>query len=583
MLFSQLLIPTLKEDPSEAEVISHKLLLRAGYIRKLTSGSYTYLPIGLAAIRKVEQIVREEMNLAGAQELLMPMVQPADLWEESGRWQEYGKELLRCTDRHNRSFCLGPTHEEVITDLVRKNIHSYKQLPINLYQIQTKYRDEARPRFGLMRGREFIMKDGYSFDATDQGAEETYEKMRYAYHRIFSRCGLSFRAVDADSGAIGGSFSHEFMVLADTGEDTIVVCKSCSYAANMEKAVCRKNSVPEDIALNEVEKIETPGKRKVKVVCEFLKIKPSQLVKTLVYIVKDEAIAVLLRGDHEVEDVKLANILGVSDEDLRLADDKELFDVTGTPSGYLGPIGLTIRTIADQEIATMRNFAVGANEKNFHLQGVNMGRDFSPTLSGDIRKVTAEDRCVSCGGELELTKGIEVGHIFKLGTKYSSALNATFLDDQGAENPFIMGCYGIGISRVVAAAIEQHHDKDGIKLPVAIAPVQALVLNLSPKDEDISKAAQDIYEDMKKERIEVILDDRDERPGVKFKDADLIGIPFRITVGKSFSEDSMIEIRCRADGKTFTIPLAATVSTVADLIAKAMASTQATGDISDKK
>ncbi|MDR9502262.1 MAG: proline--tRNA ligase [Desulfurivibrionaceae bacterium] len=568
MRFSQLLIPTLKEDPSEAEVISHKLLLRAGYIRKLSSGSYTYLPLGLAAIRKVEKIVREEMNAAGAQELLMPMVQPADLWQESGRWQVYGKELLRVKDRHNRDFCLGPTHEEVITDLARKNIHSYKQLPLNLYQIQTKYRDEARPRFGLMRGREFIMKDGYSFDASDQGAEETYEKMKYAYHRIFSRCGLRFRAVDADSGAIGGSFSHEFMVLADTGEDTIVICKSCSYAANMEKAACQQSRPSEDISLEEVKKIETPGKRKVQVVCDFLQITPAQLVKTLVYIVKGEAIAVLLRGDHEVEEVKLANILGVSDEELRLADDKEIFDATGTPSGYLGPIGLQIRTVADQEIAALRNFTVGANDKNFHLQGVNMGRDFSPTLMGDIRKVTDRDRCLLCGGELELTRGIEVGHIFKLGTKYSLAMKATFLDDQGAETPFVMGCYGIGVSRVVAAAIEQHHDKDGIKLPAAIAPVQALLLNLSPQDAEITQAAEDIYQELRTRNIEVILDDRDERPGSKFKDADLIGMPLRITVGKSFSRQGLIEIRQRADGQTRTIPLQETVATVMELIAK---------------
>ncbi|MBU0681342.1 MAG: proline--tRNA ligase [Proteobacteria bacterium] len=571
MRFSQLLIPTLKEDPSEAEVISHKLLLRAGYIRKLTSGSYTYLPLGLAAIRKVEQIVREEMNLAGAQEILMPMVQPADLWQESGRWQVYGKELLRFQDRHNRDFCLGPTHEEVVTDLARMNIHSYKHLPMNLYQIQTKYRDEARPRFGLMRGREFIMKDGYSFDATDQGAELTYEKMKTAYHRIFNRCGLSFRAVDADSGSIGGSFSHEFMVLAETGEDTIVVCPSCSYAANMEKATCQMSSASDAITLKEIEKVETPGKRKVQVVCDFLNIKASELVKTLVYVVKDEVIAVLLRGDHEVEDIKLANILGISDEDMRLADDKEIFDATGTPSGYLGPIGLKIRLVADQEVASMSNFVVGANEKNFHLRNVNMNRDFTPTISGDIRKVTSRDRCLACGSELELTKGIEVGHIFKLGTKYSTALKATFLDDQGAETPFIMGCYGIGVSRVVAAAIEQHHDKDGIKFPVAIAPVKVLVLNLSPKDLEISQAAEEIYENLRKENIEVILDDRDERPGIKFNDADLIGIPFRITVGKSFSKDGTIEVRRRSDGETFTLSPADTISTVADLIKKAMA------------
>jgi prolyl-tRNA synthetase len=570
MRFSQLLIPTLKEDPSEAEVISHKLLLRAGYIRKLTSGSYTYLPLGLAAIRKVEQIIREEMNMAGAQELLMPMVQPADLWQESGRWLEYGKELLRFQDRHNRDFCLGPTHEEVITDLVRMNIHSYKHLPVNLYQIQIKYRDEARPRFGLMRGREFIMKDGYSFDATDQGAEETYEKMKYAYHRIFTRCGLSFRAVDADSGSIGGSFSHEFMVLAETGEDTIVVCQSCAYAANMEKATCRPGRAPEGGALAEVEKVETPGKRKVAAVCDFLGIRATELVKTMIYHVKDEVIAVLLRGDHEVEEVKLANILGVSDEDLRLADDQEIFDATGTPSGYLGPMGLSLRIVADRELESMRNFVAGANEKNFHLRGVNMGRDFTPTLIGDIREVTAEDRCVACGGALELTKGIEVGHIFKLGTKYSEAMKATFLDDQGAEIPFIMGCYGIGVSRVVAAAIEQHHDKDGMKFPVAIAPVQALVLNLSPQDEVITRAAEEIYTSLRQAHIEVILDDRDERPGIKFKDADLIGIPFRITVGTSFSKEGAIEVRRRADGKTFTIPMAETVATVADLIKNAM-------------
>ena len=570
MRFSQLLIPTLKEDPAEAEVISHKLLLRAGFIRKLTSGSYTYLPLGLAAIRKVEKIVRQEMNAAGAQELLMPMVQPADLWQESGRWQEYGKELLRFQDRHNRDFCLGPTHEEVITDLARKNIHSYKQLPVNLYQIQTKYRDEARPRFGLMRGREFIMKDGYSFDATDQGAEETYEKMKYAYHRIFTRCGLNFRAVEADSGAIGGSFSHEFMVLAETGEDTVVICKSCSYAANMEKAVCMPSSAATDVAPKEVEKIETPGKRKVAAVCDFLDITPNRLVKTLVYMVKDEPLAVLLRGDHEVEEVKLANLLGVSDEEIRLADDKEIFDATGTPSGYLGPIGLRIKSVADQEIAAMVNFAVGAGEKNLHLLNVNMGRDFSPTMSGDIRKVTAADRCVLCGGELKLTRGIEVGHIFKLGTKYSEALGATFLDDQGAEIPFIMGCYGIGVSRVVAAAIEQHHDKDGIKLPAAIAPVQALVLNLSPKDDEISRAALDIYQQLQQKDIEVILDDRDERPGIKFKDADLIGIPMRITVGKSFTKEGMIEVRNRASGDTLTMPLTEVVSTVADLLAAAI-------------
>ncbi len=561
MRFSQLLIPTLKEDPAEAEVMSHKLLLRAGFIRKLTSGTYTYLPLGLATIRKVENIVREEMNRAGAQEILMPMVQPASLWEESGRWQEYGKELLRFKDRNQRDSCLGPTHEEVITDVVRTNVHSYKQLPLNLYQIQTKYRDEARPRFGLMRGREFIMKDAYSFDATDKGAEESYHRMDLAYHRIFERCGLRFRAVEADSGAIGGSFSHEFMVLADTGEDTIAICNNCQYAANMEKASCVVAS-SSDAAPLELEKIETPGKRKVNAVCEFLDITPAQLVKTLIYMVKDEPVAVLLRGDHEVEEVKLANVLGVSDEDIRMADDKEVFDATGTPSGYLGPIGLAIKTIADLEVEAMVNFAVGANEKNFHVLNCNMGRDFSPSQTGDVRKVTAGDKCKLCGGTLELTKGIEVGHIFKLGTKYSTALQATFIDDHSHETPFIMGCYGIGVSRVVAAAIEQNHDKDGIIFPAPIAPVQVLILNLDLKDEGITNAAQTIYNKLQENGIEVILDDRDERPGVKFKDADLIGIPFRVTVGKSFSKDGIIEIRSRADGNVSTITFDACVEEI---------------------
>ena len=563
MRFSQLLIPTLKEDPSEAEVVSHKLLLRAGYIRKLTSGSYTYLPLGLAAIRKVEEIVRQEMNQAGAQELLMPMVQPADLWEESGRWQEYGKELLRVKDRHSRDFCLGPTHEEVITDIARKNIHSYKQLPINLYQIQTKYRDEARPRFGLMRGREFIMKDGYSFDATDQGAEETYEKMKYAYHRIFTRCGLTFRAVDADSGSIGGSFSHEFMVLADTGEDTIVVCKSCSYAANMEKAVCQQGNKPEGVDLKEIEKIETPGKRKVHVVCEFLDIQPTELVKTLVYIVKEEPVAVLLRGDHEVEDIKLANILGVSDEDLRLADDKEIFDATGTPSGYLGPIGLKIKTVADQEVANMVNFTVGANEKNFHLQNVNMGRDFDPTLSGDIRKVTADDRCVLCGSELELTKGIEVGHIFQLGTQYSEPLAANFLDENGKSQPMVMGTYGIGVSRLLAAIIEQNHDDKGCIWTKESAPFDLQIIVSNIKDDGQVALGEKLYEAMLAKGVDVLLDERKDRFGAKMKDYELIGVPHAVVIGKKLS-DGIVEFMTR-DGM---VKEEVSVDTIADLLAE---------------
>ena len=564
MRFSQLLIPTLKETPAEAEVISHQLMLRAGFIRKLSSGIYSYLPLGLASIRKVEQIVREEMNRAGAQELLLPMVQPAELWEESGRWQKYGPELLRFTDRHERQSCLGPTHEEVITDLVRKNVHSYRRLPLNLYQIQTKFRDEIRPRFGLMRGREFIMKDAYSFDADDKGASLAYEKMNQAYHRIFQRCGLKFRAVEADSGSIGGSFSHEFMVLADTGEDTIVACTKCDYAANMEKARAQESPAPENPELKPLEKIETPGKRKVKAVTEFLQISPKELVKTLVYVADGQPVAVLLRGDHEVQEVKLCNLLGV--QEVELADDKQVYDFTGVPTGYLGPVGLKIPLVADLEVMKMVNFTVGANEKNYHSQNVNAGRDFTVEKTADLRMITSEDLCPVCGGPLELTRGIEVGHIFKLGTVYSKALNARFLDAEGNEKPFVMGCYGIGVSRVVAAAIEQNHDKDGMIFPLPIAPVQVILLNLSAKDEKITEAAETLYRELQDAHVEVIFDDRDERPGVKFKDADLLGIPLRLMVGKSFSKEGKIEIRTRKDGKTETVPLAETVAHVRRII-----------------
>jgi len=556
MRFSQLLIPTLKEDPSEAEVISHRLLLRAGFIRKLSSGVYSYLPLGLAAIRKVERIVREEMNRAGAQELLLPMVQPGDLWQESGRWEKYGPELLRFTDRHGRESCLGPTHEEVITDLVRMNVRSYRELPINLYQIQTKFRDEIRPRFGLMRGREFIMKDGYSFDADEAGADATYRKMHEAYHRIFARCGLAFRAVEADTGTIGGSFSHEFMVLADTGEDTIVICQDCDYAANLEKARCSAREPDGAPALKPMEKVETPGKKKVAAVTEFLGISPQSLVKTLVYMAEGKPVAVLLRGDHEVQSVKLANALGINSDHLRLAEDQEIFAATGAPSGYLGPIGLKIPLVADLEVGRMHNFVIGAGEKNFHFLNANPGRDFPLPAMADLRQISESDPCPACGGRLKLTRGIEVGHIFKLGTKYSEALKASFLTSEGAEQPFIMGCYGIGVSRTVAAAIEQNHDKDGIIFPLPIAPLQVILLNLSPKDEAISAAAENLYRELREAGIEVLLDDRDERPGSKFKDADLLGIPYRVMVGKSFAEKGLVEIRARATGETTPLPLA---------------------------
>ena len=558
MRYSKLLLPTLKENPADAEVISHKLLLRAGFIRKITSGIYSYLPLGLATLRKVEKIVREEMNNGGAQEVLLPMVQPADLWIESGRWEKYGPELLRFKDRHGRESCLGPTHEEVITGLIRREVHSYRGLPLNLYQIQTKFRDEIRPRFGLMRGREFIMKDGYSFDASEEDAGKTYETMHYAYHRIFSRCGLKFRAVEADTGTIGGNFSHEFMVLADTGEDTLVICKKCTYAANMEKATAMPPVAPtEEVALLPLEKKETPGKRKVGAVTEFLGITASELVKTMVYIADGEPVAVLVRGDHEVQPVKLKNLIGAVE--VEMADDKQVFDATGVPTGYLGPIGLKIRVVADREVALMKNFTVGANEKNFHSLNVNLGRDFEVESVADLRMVTEDDRCPLCGAELNLTRGIEVGHIFKLGKSYSQSLNAVFLDNQGKEQHFVMGCYGIGVSRTMAAAIEQNHDKDGIIFPLPLAPFQVVILNLSSKDEEITNAAEQLYQDFQKEGIDVLIDDRDERPGSKFKDADLIGIPYRLTVGKSFANDGVVEIRSRATGDTFSLPLAEVV------------------------
>ncbi len=564
MRYSQTLLPTLKETPAEADVVSHKLLLRAGCIRKLTAGIYTYLPYGLAAVRKVENIVRDEMNRAGAQELLMPMVQPADLWIETGRYEKYGPELLRFHDRHNRESCLGPTHEEVITDIARKELHSYRNLPINLYQIQTKFRDEIRPRFGLMRGREFIMKDAYSFDVNDEAAGISYMKMYEAYKRIFTRCGLSFRAVQADSGAIGGSFSHEFMVLADTGEDTIVVCKECEYAANMEKAAVKLVPGNQVEALGVMEKVETPGKRKVDTVCDFLGIMPDQLVKTMVYKADGKPVAVLVRGDREVEEVKLKNLLGVAD--VELADDKEVFDATGVPTGYLGPVGIAIRTVADQEVAVMQNFYAGGNEKNYHLKNVNYGRDFQVEAIADLRQITTSDPCPECGGTLETTEGIEVGHVFKLGTGYSESMNATFQDKDGQQKPFVMGCYGIGVSRIVAAAIEQNHDDKGIIFPVPLAPYTVIIVNLGINDETINSAAEKLYEELQAAGLEVLIDDRDERPGFKFKDADLLGIPYRVTVGKSFAEKGTLEIKHRKDGTIEELTMEETVRSLKTII-----------------
>ncbi len=565
MRYSQFFLPTTKETPAEAEVISHQLLLRAGCIRKLTSGLYTYLPLGLMAMQKVAAIVREEMNRAGAQELLMPMVQPADLWQESGRWQKYGAELLRFKDRHERDYCLGPTHEEVITDIARRELHSYRQLPVNLYQVQTKFRDEIRPRFGLMRGREFVMKDAYSFDVDDEAAGKSYRIMKEAYHRIFQRCGLSFRAVEADSGSIGGSFSHEFMVLADTGEDTLVICSACEYAANVEKAaVVLSETGPAAEGTAALTRVETPGMKKVDRVADFLNVTPADIIKTMVFLADGEPVAVLVRGDRQVQEVKLKNLLGAAE--VEPIDDDTVWKLTKLPVGYMGPVDIPIRLVADQEVMRMTDAVAGANEKGMHLRGVNPGRDFTPELVGDLRQITTEDGCPACGGKLSFTEGIEVGHIFKLGTNYSEALKATYQDKDGVDKPFVMGCYGIGVSRVVAAAIEQNHDDNGIVFPLPLAPFQVIVLNLGMKNEAISSAAKQLYRDLQDRGIEVLLDDRDERPGSKFKDADLIGIPYRATVGKVYEKDGMVELRLRATGETTMIPFESAGKQIAAMI-----------------
>jgi prolyl-tRNA synthetase len=558
---SRLHVPTLKEDPADAEVISHKLMMRAGMIRKLTSGIYSYLPLGYRSLRKVEQIAREEMDAAGAQEVFLPTVQPSDLWKESGRWDVYGSELLRFKDRHDREYCLGPTHEEVITDLVRRDVRSYRDLPLNLYQIQTKFRDEIRPRFGLMRGREFTMKDAYSFDATEGGAEESYRHMWDAYSRIFTRCGLRFRPVEADSGPIGGSFSHEFMVLAATGEDTIVSCDSCDYAANMEKAEIRPCEPVESKGPGNLNKVETPGTSTIEQVARFLKVSRKNLIKTLIVRTENEPVAVLIRGDHDLNEVKVKNLLNVAE--LQLADDRTIEQVTGGPLGFSGPVGLKgVTVIADHAIQGIESAVVGANERDMHITDVNPQHDFQVDRFGDLRCAAKGDPCPRCNGTLRLGKGIEVGHVFKLGVKYSEAMDARYLDADGAEKPMIMGCYGIGVSRTIAAAIEQNHDEDGIIFPPPIAPFSVMVTPVGAKNREIEETAERVYRDLWDSGIDTLLDDRDERPGVKFKDADLIGIPFRITIGKKALAQGKCELRDRQTKVVDLVDIEAAVDAV---------------------
>lgn len=556
MKMSKLFVQTLREFPSDAEVISHKMLVRAGYIRKLTSGVYNYLPLMWRVLKKVENIVREEMDSAGAQELLMPFVQPKELWEESGRWEVYGKELMRLRDRHNREMCLGPTHEEIITSIARDGLKSYKQLPVNLYQIQSKFRDEVRPRFGLLRGREFIMKDAYSFDTNQEGLEKEYENMAKAYTRIFKRCGLNTKMVQSDSGAIGGSVSHEFMVITDTdaGENDVFYCE-CDYSANSNHAVSKlpEAKIVGDWAKSEI--VDTPSTHSIEELCSFLNIPASLIVKTLVYIVDKKPVLALIRGDKAVEETKLMNAVGGIDIRIATAGEiEEMMGVNGFDSekGFIGPNGLKeyngfpVTVVADETVKDMKNFVIGVNKKDVHMVGANWSTDVQlPEIVTDIRLVEAGELCPECGKPLKVTRGIEVGNIFQLGTKYSKPMNAVFTDVDGKTKPYVMGCYGIGISRTAAAAVEAHYDEKGIKWPLAIAPYHAIVIPVSVKDELQMKVAKDIYETLKKHGVEAVIDDRDERPGVKFKDADLIGFPYRITVGKTIT-DGLVEFKVRA-------------------------------------
>lgn len=543
---SQLLLHTLRDSPADAEVISHQLMLRAGYIRQLAAGIYTYMPLGRRVLRKVEQIVREEMDRAGAQELLMPAMQPADLWRESGRYTVYGPELIRLKDRHEREFALGPTHEEVITSLVRNEINSYRKLPVTLYQIQTKFRDERRPRFGLLRSREFLMKDAYSFDADWEGLDASYWKMYRAYERIFSRCGVNFRAVEADAGAIGGEGgTHEFMALADIGEDTIAVCDSCTYAANLEKAesaaatlevkqdgVVIKGELP-------VEKFHTPNMKTIDELVHGLDVKAASIIKTMICLVDDRLVAVLIRGDHEMNDIKVKNALGA--ESAAIADADTIQRLTGAPVGFIGPIGLDVPLLVDDAVMKMTTAIAGANELDYHHRHIVPARDFAPLHIGDFRNAAQGDGCPRCDeGKLKFFRGIEVGHVFKLGTKYSEKLGAAVLDQAGKSTPMIMGCYGIGVSRILSAVVEQHHDAAGMVWSLALTPYHVHLIPISAKNETHMLVAQQLYEELQSSGVEVLLDDRDERAGIKFKDSDLIGIPLRIVIGKD-AEQGQVE------------------------------------------
>ena len=564
MRMSKLLMPTLREVPAEAEIASHRLMLRAGLIRKLAAGVYSYLPLGLRTLRKVQEIIREEMDRAGAQELIMSALLPAEAYQASGRWEVFGPSMFRLKDRNDRDFCLGPTHEELFTQCVIDNVKSYKEYPMTLYQIQTKYRDEARPRFGIIRSREFIMKDAYSFDLDEKGLDESYKKMYDAYTKIFTRLGLDFTVVDADSGAMGGSGSQEFMVKSPVGEDGIAYCDACGYAANYEKCECIPKEVIQISGDLPLEKIETPNAHTIGELVTFLGVDATNFAKTIIYKADDKYIAAMVRGDRDVNEVKLKNLVGCTD-DLELAEPAVVRDITRAEVGFAGPIDLGIPVYADKEVAMMKNFVVGANETDMHFKNVNIGRDFEPDTIADIRVVVTGDACPKCGAPIKSEQGIEVGHIFKLGTKYSDALGLKYLDENSRQQTVIMGCYGIGVTRCLAAAVEQLHDDNGIIWPVSIAPYEALVISANHKSEEQAKAAEDIYNKLNAAGIETLIDDRAERAGVKFKDADLIGIPVRVVAGKRIGE-GIVEYKERTMDKAVELPVDEAIAKVVEFI-----------------
>ena len=569
MLATKLYAPTLREVPSDADVVSQQLMLRAGFMRKTANGLYSFLPLGWRSIKKIEAIVREEMDRASAQEIMMPILQPAEIWKESGRWKAYGAEMMRINDRHDNEFCLGPTHEEMITTLVKNEINSYRQLPVNLYQIQSKFRDERRPRYGLMRSREFIMKDAYSFDVDEAGLEESYKSMYDAYTRIFNRCGLTFRPVEADSGAIGGSGTHEFMAIAEAGEADIVYCTKCDYAANIE--IGKPGIIKQDEeALQELSVVDTPNASTIEAVAEMLNLPLHKTIKAVVFSIDGKVVLAIVRGDHEVNEVAVQHaVLGSVEPEMATSEELEKVGLT---AGFISPVGLQqtdeFAIVVDESVMETYNVCGGANKKDAHYVNINPKRDFNVAdiIVAPIRLITKDDVCPKCGGALEHAKGIEVGQVFKLGSKYSEALQATFLDQNGRPNPMIMGCYGIGVSRTLAAAIEQYHDENGIIWPRSIAPFEAVIVPINAKDEALMSTSHTIYTVLKDAGIDVLLDDRKDRAGVKFKDADLIGYPLRITVSKNTLENNEVEIQIRKSGEALPCAIDSVATKITELL-----------------